>query len=89
MNKRAKPWGQIANERYQDFQSRLPEVKKWRKREYDAERPSGLEDFFNAHGLCFLCKATGTRLDPVDFNGDTPLFEECPVCGGTGKLPAS
>ena len=86
MNERAKPWSQIASERYQELQRRLPEVKKWREQEHDAGRPSGLEDFFNVHGLCFTCKTTGTRLDPVDWDGGTPLFEECPVCGGTGKL---
>ncbi len=89
MNCAASPWSELAQTRFQAYQARLPEIKKWREQEHAAGRPSGLEDFFCAHRLCFACKTTGTRLDPVDWDGETPLFEQCPVCSGTGKLPAS
>jgi hypothetical protein len=29
----------------------------------------------------------GINVHPIDWDGETPLFEECQVCGGTGKLP--
>jgi len=37
-------------------------VKEWRAQEFDAGRPSGLEDFYRAHGLCLDCRANGSRL---------------------------
>jgi hypothetical protein len=89
MNRRVGPWSKLTDTRYQAFQDSAPEIKRWRTEEHKAGRPSGLEDFFRAHGLCFACKTTGTRLSPVGWDGETPLYEQCPVCGGTGTLPVS
>ena len=89
MNRRLRPWSELDQTRFQAYQDRLPEIKRWRAEEHKAGRPSGLEDFFRAHGLCFACKTTGTKLPPVAQDGETPLYEQCPVCGGTGTLPVS
>lgn len=85
MHQKPSPWSELAQERFQTYQDHLPKVRKWRERELAAGRPSGLGDYFRVHGLCFACSSTGTRLEPVGWNGETPLFEVCPVCGGTGK----
>lgn len=89
ISRQANPWSELAQTRYQAYQDRLPEIKKWREREHAAGRPSGLDDYFRAYGFCFVCSSTGTRLNPVGWNGKTPLFQQCLVCGGTGKLPTS
>lgn len=60
-------------------------IKEWREQEHNAGRPSGLEDFYRAHGICFTCRASGITVSPVGWDGDTPLHEQCPICGGTGK----
>jgi DnaJ-class molecular chaperone len=74
----------------------LEEVKSWRTREAAAGRPSSYEEFCRVHGLCMTCLGEGvTRNDNgvgfkvVSMDGDNPLFERCPVCGGTGKQPSS
>jgi hypothetical protein len=82
-------WSEIANKRDRELLRRIPEIKLWREEENNAGRPSSLEDFFRAHGLCFTCKATGTRLDPVEWEGETSLYKQCPACDGTGKQPLS
>ena len=71
----------------------LQEVKAWRTREAAAGRPSGYEDFCRAYGLCITCLGegithndNGVGFKVVGMDGDTPLFERCPVCGGTGKI---
>jgi len=38
----------------------LQGIKEWRKKEYDAGRPSGIDDFFRAHGLCVKCRGERT-----------------------------
>jgi hypothetical protein len=86
MSLHGQPWRELVGERDLAFHVRLPEVKRWREQEHNAGRLSGLEDFFYAHGLCFACKATGAYLSPVDFDGETPLFIHCEVCGGSGKM---
>jgi hypothetical protein len=63
------PWSELAQTRFQTYQNKLPEIRRWREQEYAAGRPSGLEDFFRTYGLCFTCKTTGTRLSPVDWRG--------------------
>ena len=62
----------------------------------DAGRPSSFEDLCRAFGLCLTCLGEGvTRNDNglgfkvVGMDGDTQLFEQCPVCGGTGMLRTS
>jgi hypothetical protein len=37
-------------------------IKEWREREHYAERPSALEDFYRAHGLCVECRSAGQKL---------------------------
>jgi hypothetical protein len=71
----------------------LEETKAWRTREADAGRPSSYEDFCRAYGLCVACLGEGlTHNDKgagfkvVGMDGDTQLFEQCPVCDGTGRL---
>ena len=89
MSRLGSPWSELARARNQEFQSRLPEIKIWRERENSAGRPSGLEDFFRAHDLCFACRTTGTNLSQVGWDGEIPLFAQCEVCSGTGKVNAS
>ncbi len=94
-------------------------VKAWREQEHDAGRPSGLEDFSRAHGLCSKCHANGNLVSGVRWVDATGLeviaslgtdeqpisisqlvrihnlnsfrwdylYEPCPACHGTGKLP--
>ncbi len=74
----------------------LEEIKAWRTREAAAGRPSSYEDFCRVYGLCLTCLGEGVthNNDGVGFKvvgmeGNTRLFEQCPVCGGTGKAPTS
>jgi|HubBroStandDraft_5_1064220.scaffolds.fasta_scaffold228111_2 hypothetical protein len=62
----------------------VEEVKDWRQRELTAGRPSGMEDFYRAHSLCWSCRSRGYNPTPVDTAGNLPLFEECEACRGTG-----
>ena len=69
----------------------LEETKEWRTKEAAAGRPSRYEDFCLAYGLCITCLGEGVTyndigLKVVGMDGDTQLFEQCPVCGGTGKI---
>ena len=64
----------------------IQKVREWREKEHNSGRPSSLEDFYRAHGLCFACRATGVGVSPVGFDGETPLFAVCQVCCGTAKL---
>jgi hypothetical protein len=34
-------------------------VREWREREYKAGRPSELDDFYRAHGICVVCGGHG------------------------------
>lgn len=40
----------------------IDDVKQWRATEDGAGRPTGLEDFYRAHGLCVHCRANGQLL---------------------------
>jgi len=40
-------------------------IKQWRTLEHEAGRPSGLEDFFKAHGLCLGCRGAGRTVTGV------------------------
>jgi hypothetical protein len=86
MKKPGKPWSEIASARSQALHNRLPEIKLWREQQDGAGKPSELEDFFRAHGLCLACESTGTDLCPVGWDGDVGLFVECKHCGGTGRV---
>jgi hypothetical protein len=63
----------------------VQEVKDWREQELNAGRPSGLEDFYLLHGLCWPCRSRGYTHTPVDPDGKQQLFEECEACGGKGS----
>jgi hypothetical protein len=80
-----KRFSDTARTRYQAFQRSLPEVKRWRRIEHDAGRPSSLQDYFRARGLCFACRSTGTNLTPTGWDGEVALYQPCHDCGGTGK----
>jgi hypothetical protein len=74
----------------------LEEAKAWRTKEAEAGRPSSYEEFCRLHGLCMTCFGEGVRRNDngvgfkvVGMDGDTRLFEQCQVCGGTGKQPTS
>ncbi len=93
--KRGFPFAGEYLKRYEANLGRMQEVKAWRKREFDAGRPSGLNDYFVAHGFCFCshCHGVGLAMNEdgmgykaVGWDGDTQLFEECDFCGGTGVL---
>ncbi len=62
------------------------QIKIWRDLQILAGRPSGLLDYYRAHGLCIACQASGKRSTPVDWDGEVPLFEPCEVCAGAGKV---
>ncbi len=62
----------------------VAEITEWREQEQAAGRPSGLEDFYLLHGLCWVCRSRGYHPAVVGMDGNLPLFEECDACGGTG-----
>ena len=77
-------------------------IKDWRAREHSAGRPSGLEDFYELHGLCIDCLSKGVRdigwSEPSEMEIEAanergmkllPLYEVCPTCDGTGKADRS
>jgi DnaJ-class molecular chaperone len=53
----------------------IEEIKKWRMDQFERGEPSGLKDFYLAHGLCPTCRGRGKFLNQ----------NSCSVCGGTGK----
>jgi len=72
----------------------LKEIKEWRTKEAAAGRPSSYEYFCRTHGLCVTCLGAGVTYNGngvgfkvIGMDGDTQLFERCPVCNGTGKQP--
>ena len=94
MQKQAFPWSEVRAKYIRKGMS-LEEIKAWRTREAEAGRPSSYADFCRAHGFCVTCLGEGiTHNDNgigykvVGMDGDTQLFERCPVCDGTGVLPA-
>ena len=74
----------------------IQEIKAWRAKEFAAGRPSGLNDYCRANGLlqlCSLCRGegltpndNGVGYKPVGWKDSEQLFEQCPSCGGTGRL---
>jgi hypothetical protein len=78
----------------------LLEVKRWRALQFDAGRPSGLADYFAAHGICAKCHGQGVHMvgwsDPVNDRErqaaqeldlqQLPLYAVCPDCAGGGKV---
>ena len=79
--------------RYLAGKKRWKEAKEWRAKETHAGRSSTWEDFCRAHGLCHACAASGVSINETGAgfrtagsSGSLPLYEECDVCGGTGKI---
>jgi hypothetical protein len=62
------------------------QIQLWRKEEYDAGRPSALDDFYRAHKFRWACRSTGINPHAIDRDGETLLFEECESCNGTGRV---
>jgi hypothetical protein len=95
VQRRGLPWHEVTSKRVKKPIS-LNEMKEWRTREAEAGRPSSFADLCRAFGLCVTCLGEGvTRNDNglgakvVGMDGDTRLFEQCPVCGGSGILQNS
>jgi hypothetical protein len=95
MEKRGLPYPEVRSKLVPKGMS-LEEIKAWRTAEAEAARPSSYEAFCRAHGFCVACKGEGVTPNDngvgykvVGLDGDTRLFEQCPVCGGTGKFPMS
>lgn len=98
MESRGKPWQQIAKSK--PFANEpfglvgtvfnILKIREWREQEHKAGRLSSSEDFYRTKHLgfqfCEACRSRGINVHPIDWDGETPLFEECQVCGGTGKL---
>ena len=94
--------GRLASKDLEDHGLDLQCIKRWRESEYDAGRPSSLDDFFRSHGLCPACRGQGVRMigwsepssDEIqiaeELNVDKlPLYETCSACAGTGKADGS
>lgn len=95
MQRRGSPWHEAVSKVAPKPMS-LGEIKAWRTREAEAGRPSSYEAFCRVHGLCVTCLGEGlvhnddgVGFKVVGMDGDTQLFEQCPMCGGTGKQPTS
>jgi hypothetical protein len=98
MNRRGRTWQEIASNK--PFANKpfglagtlfsIQEIKSWRELEQNTGRPSELKDFYRAQHLeytfCEACESRGINVHPVAWDGDIPLFEECEICSGTGKL---
>jgi hypothetical protein len=65
---------------FKDHGYSLAVIKEWRRQEALAGRPSGLEDFVRAHGLCTGCRGQG-----LNFVADTNEWKICSICGGSGR----
>jgi DnaJ-class molecular chaperone len=93
MPSRAVPFTGESVSRYLASLKKWKENRDWRTKETEAGRPSTFEDYCRAHGLCPACAASGitrnengTGFKAIGWNGKVQLFEECFVCGGTGKI---
>jgi hypothetical protein len=59
----------------------LNAIKDWRTKEYDAGRPSGLQDFYRAHRICWVAGAwvcgspAGTRNRKTSFGASVRYAE--------------
>lgn len=56
-------------------------VREWREKEYEAGRPSGLDDFYRAHGICVVCGGHGKLVLGVRWRDEDGIerSEEGPV----------
>jgi hypothetical protein len=51
----------------------LETVKEWRAQQHEAGRPSGLDDFFRAHGMCHQCAGEGRLVTGVRWRDEEGL----------------
>jgi hypothetical protein len=62
-------------------------VKDWRERECNAGRPSGLEDFSKAYGLCNACRANGNFIIGVHWADESGVEKTASL--GSDQQPVS
>ena len=81
----------------------IQKMREWCQTEKTSGRPSEMEDFYAAHGLCYDCGASGARMigwskptneievKAAEEHGieQLPFYETCPTCKGTGKADRS
>jgi hypothetical protein len=93
-------WGELHTARYEASLRMIPQVKAWREREFDAGRPSDLQDYWNSQGsdFCSKCQSVGiamvesdglTAFKAVGCEGDVQFWEECSECDGTGRMTSN
>ena len=92
MPKKGLPWHEATSKLLPKPLS-LQEGKEWRTKEAAAGRPSSYKDLCRTYGLCVECLGeglvhndNGVGFKVIGWDGETPLFEQCPICGGTGML---
>ena len=87
METRGKKWEEVREKRTSLAAHGFTQmdIRGWRTREYEANRPYRLEDFYAQHNLCFKCKCDGVQFVGRDEAG-TELWDLCEVCGGTGSV---
>ena len=80
-------WSEIFPQSTNIWKQRLSveEIKEWRTREADAGRPSGLRDFYVAHGFCFDCRSAGV----VTTGYDEESADTCTACARVATELAS
>jgi hypothetical protein len=95
VQKHGLPWHEVTLKRVKKPIS-LSEMKELRAREAEAGRPSSFADLCRAFGLCVTCLGEGITYNHngkgfkvVGMDGENQLFEQCPICGGTGMLQNS
>lgn len=62
-------------------------IKDWREKAAESGRPSGLKDFFRAHGVCPDCRGVGLRVTGWDQETENQLWDTCSTCKGKGRVP--
>lgn len=60
------------------------QVKEWRQKEHDAGRPSSIEDFYRAHGLCVDCHSAGRFIVGLRWS-DSDNIEHSMILKGSGE----
>jgi hypothetical protein len=83
------PWHEPEDHRFS-----IVEMREWREAEEVAGRPSAIDDFYAARGLCNDCGSNGARMigwskpaNEIDTKAaeefgiaELPLYETCPTC---------
>jgi hypothetical protein len=82
MSEQGRRWNELPHKRLEDHGFSINRIKDWRKREFDAGRPSTLSDFYDAHGLCFDCQSMGVQY--LGERNGSALWDFCGTCRGTG-----